>query len=99
MKPNALGWIDPTSPSVEWDQAQVRRLARRLGYRLEWLNPRSVLGFVEQVEASECEAVLVPSSAHLDAATLNRLLGTTDVECAAPRESFSCWSRAAGYRR
>ncbi|MGQ4597749.1 hypothetical protein [Nocardia sp. R6R-6] len=43
----ALGWIDPCSPTPEWDTAQVRRLARRLGYPLRFADPTSVLGLVE----------------------------------------------------
>lgn len=36
---HALGWIDPSSPTSAWDAAQVRRLARRLGYALHCADP------------------------------------------------------------
>ncbi|BDT90196.1 hypothetical protein IFM12275_01720 [Nocardia sputorum] len=96
---DALGWIDPCSPTSEWDTAQVRRLARRLGYPLRFADPTSVLGLVEQVESSGAEVVLLSSSAHVDAVTLDRLMSVADVECAAPRASFGRWPALGGIRR
>ncbi|MET8650751.1 hypothetical protein [Nocardia aurea] len=96
---DALGWIDPCSPTPEWDTAQVRRLARKLGYPLRWADPDSVLGLVEQVESSGAEVVLLSSSAHVDVVTLDRLMAFADVECAAPRASFGRWSPVGGVRR
>ncbi|BAD56881.1 hypothetical protein SAMN05421776_12017 [Nocardia farcinica] len=95
----AFGWIDPLSPTYEWDSGQVRRLARRLGYPVRWGDPCSVLGVAEQVAASGADVVLLPSSAHIDAVSLNRVLAVADVECAAPRVSFARWSRFGGVRR
>lgn len=96
---DALGWIDPCSSTPEWDVAQVRRLARRLGYPLRWADPGSVLGLVEQVEAAGVEVVVLSSAAHVDAVTLDRLMGCANVECAAPRASFGRWSPFSGARR
>ncbi|PFX01037.1 hypothetical protein CJ469_03848 [Nocardia farcinica] len=96
---HALGWIDPSSPTSAWDAAQVRRLARRLGYALHWADPSSALGLAEQVEASGADAVILPSSAHVDAITLDRLLAVADVECAAPRVSFARWTLFGGLHR
>ncbi|MCC3326159.1 hypothetical protein LK455_00405 [Nocardia abscessus] len=96
---DALGWIDPLSPTPEWDSAQVRRLARRLGYALRWADAGSVLGLAEQVESSGADVVLLPSSAHLDAVTLDRVMAVADVECAAPRASFGRWPAFGGVRR
>ncbi|MGW4328491.1 hypothetical protein ACWEKR_21620 [Nocardia sp. NPDC004573] len=96
---DAIGWIDPCSPIPEWDAAQVRRLARRLGYALHWADTSSVLGLVEQVTAYGVDVVLLPSSAHIDAVTLDRLMVVVDVECAAPRASFGRWAVVRGVRR
>lgn len=96
---HALGWIDPTSPTPEWDFAQVRRLARRLGYELCWADPGSGSGLVEQAESLGVEVVLLPSSAHVDAVVLDRLMAIADVECATPRASFGRWSPVGGLRR
>ncbi|WP_280316116.1 hypothetical protein [Nocardia abscessus] len=96
---DALGWIDPLSPTPEWDSAQVRRLARRLGYALRWADAGSVLGLAEQVESSGADVVLLPSSAHVDAVTLDRVMAVADVECAAPRASFGRWPAFGGVRR
>ncbi len=89
--PAAIGWIDPCSPVSDWDTAQVRRLARRLGYTLRWADSTSILGLYEQVQASGTDTVILPSTAHVDAITLNRLMTIADVECATPRESFARW--------
>jgi hypothetical protein len=96
---HALGWIDPTSPTPEWDLAQVRRLARRLGYELCLADPGSELGLVGQAESSGVEVVLLPSSAHVDAVVLDRLMAIADVECATPRASFGRWAPVGGMRR
>ncbi len=96
---DALGWIDPCSPTPEWDSAQVRRLARRLGYALRWADADSVLGLAEQVRSSGAEIVLLPSSAHVDVVTLDRVMAVADVECACPRASFGRWSVLGGVRR
>jgi len=95
----AFGWVDLTSPTVEWDLAQVRRLAKRLGYELCRVDARSVLGLVEQVELSGAVAVLLPSTGHVDAATLDRVLRVADVECAALRVSFGRWVGTGGVQR
>ncbi|MFF0529825.1 hypothetical protein ACFYT3_15680 [Nocardia amikacinitolerans] len=92
---DALGWTDPCSPTTEWGRAQVRRLAR-LGYPLRWADPASALGLVEQVESSGADVVLLPSSAHVDAVTLDRLMSVADVECAVPRASFGRWPALGG---
>ncbi|MFD0363455.1 hypothetical protein ACFQZZ_18565 [Nocardia sp. GCM10030253] len=96
---DAIGWIDPSSPIPEWDSAQVRRLARRLGYALRWADPGSPLGLAEQVESSGADVLLLSSSAHADVLTLDRVMATVDVECAAPRASFGRWSPVAGVHR
>ncbi|MCP2279126.1 hypothetical protein [Nocardia amikacinitolerans] len=96
---DALGWVDPCSVTPDWDTAQVRRLARRLGYPLRWADAASVLGLVEQVESSGADVVLLSSSAHVDAVTLDRLMSVADVECAAPRASFGRWTALGGVRR
>ncbi|MEU2037715.1 hypothetical protein [Nocardia niwae] len=59
----------------------------------------SVLGLVEQVESSGAEVVLLPSSAHVDTVTLDRLMSVADVECSAPRASFGRWPALGGVRR
>lgn len=74
-------------------------MARRLGYVLHWADAGSVLGLVEQAEASGTDVVLLPSSGHIDAVTLNRLMGACDIECACPRETFARWSLIGGVHR
>ncbi|MFE3445036.1 hypothetical protein ACFXNW_18555 [Nocardia sp. NPDC059180] len=94
----ALGWIDPSSPTQDWDAAQIRRLARRLGYPLRWADS-PLLGLAEQAESCGADVVIGPSTGHVDAITLDRVMAVADVECAAPRASFARWTIIGGVRR
>ncbi|APA97531.1 hypothetical protein [Nocardia seriolae] len=91
IRPTALGFVDDEWSGVgaQWDRAQVARLARRLGYALIWPDENSMLALVDQVRESDVDAVLIPSSVHLDALTLDRLMHTCDVETVLPRETFA----------
>lgn len=100
MKPLALGWIDhDNSTAPDEEAAQVGQLARRLGYALRWANPHSLLGLAEQVEAGAAEALLLPSTAHIDTRTLHRTTAVIDVECASPRTSFPRHTLLGGLHR
>ncbi len=85
---SAMGWVDPSSPTQEWDRASCVRLARRLGFELSWADLGSPLDLVEQIEAAGVEVVMVPNTAHVTAWDLARLTLFADLEAAAPRESF-----------
>ncbi|MGV9408688.1 hypothetical protein ACWDOP_02140 [Nocardia sp. NPDC003693] len=89
-EPTALGYVnDDVTAAVGWDEAQCRRLARRLGYQLIWVPGYCVLGLVETVRGADVDAVIVPSSAHLDELTLDRLMHCCDVETVAPRRTYA----------
>ncbi|MEC3955947.1 hypothetical protein VMT65_23130 [Nocardia sp. CDC153] len=90
-QPTAIGWMDPDVSGVaaQWDQAQLVRLARRVGYVLIWPPEHTAVSFVDQVREADVDAVLVPSAKHLDALTLDRLVHLADVEAATPRETFA----------
>ncbi|MFJ4657351.1 hypothetical protein ACIP5Y_39300 [Nocardia sp. NPDC088792] len=91
-RPTALGYVDDerSGIGVQWDRAQVTRLARRLGYELIWGPAEgSALNLVDLVHESDVDAVVIPSSLHVDALTLDRLMYTCDVETALPRETFA----------
>ncbi|BCK58426.1 hypothetical protein [Nocardia wallacei] len=91
--PTAFGWVDPDiSTALEWDRAQVQRLARHLGYLIVW-PPPSLLPLTDQVRAARAEVVITPTTQHLTPLTLNALLGVADVETLAPRLSFTKWSQ------
>ncbi|MEU6561813.1 hypothetical protein [Nocardia nova] len=90
--PIALGWVDPEAPALDWSMAQVRRLARRLGYHLVWAPDRSRIPLVDQVREVGAEAVIAPSTMHFDFMTLNSLMTIADVETVHPRLSFARWA-------
>lgn len=63
-RPTALGWIDPVVTGMpEWDAAQVRRLARRLGYALVWPPDITLVPLVDQVRGADVDAVITPVAA------------------------------------
>ncbi|MGW5520029.1 hypothetical protein [Nocardia africana] len=91
VKPTALGWIsDEVSDSPEWDAAQLQRLARHLGYILVWPEV-SLVPLPDLVRDADVDAVLTPSTNHIDALTLNAVMYLADVETVLPRFSFARW--------
>ena len=91
VHPTALAWIDDeVSTAPEWDRARVQRLARHLGYAITWPGD-SLIPLTDQVRAADVDAVIVPSTSHLDPMTLNSLMGFVDVEAVTPRMSFARW--------
>ncbi|MGW3542041.1 hypothetical protein ACWDNI_16060 [Nocardia niigatensis] len=96
-QPTALGWFDvEVSSAPDWDRAQIRRLAKHLGYRLSWAPDAAVIPLVDTVRAAEVDCVIIPAPTHLDALALNALLSVCDVESVLPRLSFSRWGPSAG---
>lgn len=99
MWPTAFGWIDhDVSSSLEWDRAQILRLARRLGYRVVWPDERSVLPVADQARNARVDVVILPTPDHLGPLELNRVMDVADVETVLPRMSFARWSIAGAGR-
>ncbi|BAW06101.1 hypothetical protein ACFOS0_36330 [Nocardia seriolae] len=92
-----MAYIDPdiSGAAVEWDIAQCRRLARRLGYALLFLPEFSALGLVDLVREIDVDAVVVPSPAHVSPRLVGLLAGACDVESVHPRRSVCCRVRLA----
>ncbi|WP_227979542.1 hypothetical protein [Nocardia spumae] len=91
--PTALAWIDPelsTAPS--WDAAQLKRLARQLGYALVWPVTNRTVPVIDQIRTADVDAVVMPAPAHLDALTLDRVMHLVDIETVCPRMSFARWT-------
>lgn len=93
-QPTALAWIsDEASEAPELDAARLRILARRLGYTLIWPDA-SLVPLPDLVRDADVDAVLTPSTDHLDALTLNAVMCLADVETVLPRLSFAKWTDA-----
>ncbi|MFI6310908.1 hypothetical protein ACIBEK_12420 [Nocardia fusca] len=86
------------STAPEWDRAQVRRLADRLGYRIIWADEFSVLSVADQARSSGADVVILPTPDHLGAMELNRVMDVADVETVMPRLSFARWHAAGATR-
>ncbi|MFI6775879.1 hypothetical protein [Nocardia sp. NPDC050412] len=94
-EPTALGWVDlDISTAEDWDAAQVRRLAQRLGYALIWPEV-SPLPLVDQVRCADVDAVITPSLEHLNVLAVNAIMSVADVEIVLPRLSFHRWAAVA----
>lgn len=91
-RPLALGWVHPETAAPDWDMAQVRRLARRLGYRLQWSAEASRIPLADQVREWNADALLLPATEHVDILTLHAVMMVADVETAEPRMSFARWA-------
>ena len=95
----ALGWIDYEIASApEWDRAQIRRLARHLGYHLVWPCERSVLPVAVQARNAAADLVILSAPAHLSALELNAVMEVADVETVSPRLSFARWASSGVVR-
>ncbi|MEV5646682.1 hypothetical protein AB0L57_00395 [Nocardia sp. NPDC052254] len=92
----ALGWVHPESPALEWDMAQVRRLARHLGYTLVWSPETSRIPLADQARAAGADAVITPSTDHIGILSLHAVMWVADVETVTPRLSFSRWPAKPG---
>ncbi|MGV9836615.1 hypothetical protein ACWDUL_20840 [Nocardia niigatensis] len=98
-EPTALAYInDEVTVSPKWEVAQCQRLARQLGYQLIWPTEDHALGLADRIREIDVDAVIVPSSLHLDDTTLDRLMDSCDVEAVQPRTSYArhCGSSRAG---
>ncbi|MGY4100180.1 hypothetical protein ACW2Q0_11600 [Nocardia sp. R16R-3T] len=95
-EPTALGWVDlDISSAPDWDAAQVRRLAQRLGYALIWAPEFSPVPLVDQVRCADVDAVIAPSLEHLNVLAVNAIMSVADVEFVLPRLSFHRWAAVA----
>lgn len=93
LRPTASGWVDhDSSTTPEWDVAQLKRLARQLGYALVWAPIDSVVPLVDLVRVADVDAFLCPAPDLLDTFTLHALMCVVQVETACPRMSFAPWA-------
>lgn len=90
--PAALGVIDSDSDAYDWHRAQIRRLARHLGYQVVWPPEDSLIPLADQVRAADVDAVIIPSTDHIDTLALNAVLSLVPVESVCPRLSFARWA-------
>ncbi|MEV5836879.1 hypothetical protein [Nocardia sp. NPDC052112] len=85
------------STALDWDRAQVQRLARRLGYVLVWPPDDTILGLVDVVRSADVDAVITPAPHHFDVLTLDRLMHVINIETVWPRTSFARWSAVGNW--
>ena len=98
-RPTAIGYLrrDVSGISQEWDEIQVRSIAKRLGYDLaktvvfgcETDHPgRRLLNVVRTIDA---DVVIVPSAEHFGGAIPDLLVQACDVVTVSPENTYARW--------
>ncbi|WP_433624817.1 hypothetical protein [Nocardia sp. CA-120079] len=72
--PTAIGYLrrDVSGDAMDWDIAQIRKLATRYGYdlaeivRMEGAGTHVLAALREVIRKTDAEAVIMPNLAHLD---------------------------------
>lgn len=96
-KPPALGYLrkDVSGVSQDWDEAQMRSLAKRLGYELCKTvtfgagTDAPVDRLVDVVRNFGVDAVITPNLHHFGNAVPNELVEVCDLITMTPQETYS----------
>ncbi|WP_330230699.1 hypothetical protein OHA40_32970 [Nocardia sp. NBC_00508] len=96
-KPPALGYLrkDVSGVSQAWDEAQLRSLAKRLGYELSKTvtfgagTDEPVDRLIDAVRAGAVDAVISPGLHHFDGAVPEELVEVCDLITVTPQQTFS----------
>jgi hypothetical protein len=96
-KPFALGYLrkDVSGTSQAWDEAQIRRLAKRLGYELSKTvtfgagSDGPVGRLIDVVRDLDVDAVISPGLQHFDDAVPDELVQVCDLITVTPESTFS----------
>ncbi|MRH86057.1 hypothetical protein GFY24_01010 [Nocardia sp. SYP-A9097] len=97
--PAAIGYLrsDVSGQRMEWDQIQIRSVARRLGYTLSKTlvlnsyteNPLQKV--IEAVTSRGAEAVIVPGVEHFGGGVPEELVAVVDVVTISPEQTYARW--------
>ncbi|RDI51054.1 hypothetical protein [Nocardia mexicana] len=99
--PAAIGYLrrDVSKSRQEWDETQLRSLAKRLGYNL-----RKTIAFGEHTDKPDCrlrtivarlgvEAVIVPDVRHFEGGAVPaQLVAVVDVITVSPECTYARWA-------
>ncbi|WP_406277473.1 hypothetical protein OH799_08300 [Nocardia sp. NBC_00881] len=96
-KPSALGYLrkDVSGVSQDWDEAQMRSLAKRLGYELTKTltfgatTDEPVGRLIDVARHCDVDAVISPSLHHFDDAVPDELVEVCDLITVTPEQTFS----------
>ncbi|WP_040839799.1 hypothetical protein [Nocardia brevicatena] len=99
-KPKALGYLrkDKSGIHQQWDEAQIRNLAKRFGYDLcktivfDDLTEDPIGELVHAIGRAEAEALFIPSLEHFDGIVPRTLVSIADVVTVNPAYTYARWS-------
>ncbi|WP_227982795.1 hypothetical protein [Nocardia spumae] len=102
----ALGYLrtDVSQRQRRWDEAQIRSLARRLGYELSEIilagTHEPIQRLMDTVIELNAEAVIVPTADHFDGHLVPaELIEITDVITVSPEHTYARWATGEVPRR
>ncbi|MBO0855754.1 MAG: hypothetical protein J2P18_18540 [Nocardia sp.] len=95
----AIGYLrkDVSGEQQRWDETQIRRLAKRLGYNLcktivfTDRTPNPVGQLINTATGTGAEALFVPSAEHFDGVVPADLVKVTDVIIVASQSTYARW--------
>ncbi|WP_040793079.1 hypothetical protein [Nocardia paucivorans] len=99
-KPKALGYLrkDKSGIHQQWDEAQMRSLAKRFGYDLGKVivfgefTEDPIGELVHAVDRAGAEALFVPGLEHFDGIVPRTLVSVVDVITVSPTHTYARWS-------
>ncbi len=100
LLPTAIGYLraDISGGQQQWDEAQLRSLAGRLGYTyaktvvFSAATVEPVDQLIDLARRLDLDAIVVPTRAHLDGEIPDALVRVADVITVTPREVVARWS-------
>ncbi|WP_040834390.1 hypothetical protein [Nocardia brevicatena] len=99
-KPRALGYLrkDKSGVHQQWDEAQMRALAKRFGYDLcktivfDEFTEDPIGKLVHAVGRTEAEAPFIPGLKHFDGIVPRTVVSIADVVTVSPAHTYTRWS-------
>ncbi|MGW0247737.1 hypothetical protein ACWDYH_13985 [Nocardia goodfellowii] len=96
-KPTAIGYLrqDVSGASQQWDETQMRALAKKLGYDyaktivFTRCTENRLLRLIQVVERVDAEAVFVPTATHFSDHVPPELIQFCDVITVSPLETYA----------
>ncbi|MFQ6393293.1 recombinase family protein [Nocardia sp. KC 131] len=98
-RPTAIGYLrrDVSGIAQEWDEIQIRSVAKRLGYDLAKTvvfgreTDRPECRLLNVIRAVDADAVIVPSAEHFDGSIPDPLVQACDVVTVSPENTYARW--------
>ncbi|PXX59842.1 hypothetical protein DFR70_111229 [Nocardia tenerifensis] len=101
LKPVAIGYLrrDKAGVAQQWNETEIRSLAKRLGYNLTKTvvfsanTAQPILELIQAARRAKADAVIVPSTTHFDGDSVpGELTKVVDVVTVSPEQTYARWA-------